>query len=459
MLATMESTTERATFLEVPIERIAPSDLNPRKTFDIEGLKKLSASMLEQGVIEPLVVRVSAANLAHFEIVAGERRYRAALTAGLKLLPVVVKSLSDAEVIEHALAENHQRHDVHPIEEAEALQRLLGLDGRSVVGIARTLGVSKTWVYDHLKLLDLHADAKDAYLSGAIKAEHADQLARVPLTQQPAALVACFSAVLLGDGLTVEAAIASKQWALLSDCRNSAATLKRWIAGHTTADIADIATQEALPSLADAIEDAAIERSKLLQVSVDGAWSEDAARAMGVVHRSCWIEVDETAPPAAGERSNERCEHIKTAIVTHPPSALRVITVCIKRSCQVHRPEPVAVVRPVVPVDKAAQRVRDWNRSHLPQYLSALGQRVAKSRVTPELALELLGKETVDAVARVYGVKLTARTVPAVLAMSGAPFRGLDRQSDKLQWFGKLFGLTPAAWDKDRAANAKRGAR
>lgn len=469
-------------FRKIPIGLLSPTPLNPRKTIHPEKQAELVASVREKGVLEPLLVREDPRadpSEGRFEIVAGERRYLAAKAALKQVLPCVVRVLTDAEVVEHALTENHQRADVHPLEAAEAIQHLLDLDrAYTVKGVALKLGVSESWVYKRLKLLRMSAAAQAAYLAGALTADHADQLAQVPPHQQDAALVACFSEVLYEapvDGPeTVVAALALARWDLLTDCLNSASSLKRWIASHTTADIADMAIQEAVPELQDAFAAAEVEQSKLIQVSLDPNLSEGEARTLGVVHRKRWIEIDEAWPTVTGGTiSNRRCESQQQAVITHPPrpGEVRVVTICMKRSCQVHRP-PVPevmtfVARQAGPAgdeqaarDRAAadERARVWEQERLPVYLAALVAKIQKVKaLTPQLVRVILDKYTLEDIEATFKVPLTPKTQLTVLLLSGLStnHHGLDRHSVELERFGRIFGLTPAAWERAQKAAAK----
>ena len=107
---------------DVDIEKIVPNEFQPRKTFVAEKIQDLTASIKEKGILQPITVRRKGPD--QFELIAGERRWRAAQAAGLQKVPVIIKSVDDQESLELALIENLQRHDLNPIEEAEAYQRL-----------------------------------------------------------------------------------------------------------------------------------------------------------------------------------------------------------------------------------------------------------------------------------------------------------------------------------------------
>jgi ParB family chromosome partitioning protein len=159
-----------------PIERIRPRRGQPRRYFDEQRLAELAASIKQQGVIQPLVVRASDEDEESYELIAGERRWRAAQKAGVHEVPVVVRRVDDLQAFEMALVENIQREDLNPIEEAEAYQRLVREHGYTQDGLARQLGRDRSTVANSLRLLKLPQVAKDALVSAAISPGHARAL-------------------------------------------------------------------------------------------------------------------------------------------------------------------------------------------------------------------------------------------------------------------------------------------
>lgn len=146
----------------VPIEHVHPSPRNPRRTFKEEGLEELAASIREKGIIQPIVVR--AAGPKSYEIVAGERRWRAAQRAGLHEVPVVVLELSEREALEVAIIENVQRADLNALEEAQGYEALMAQFSYSQSDLARVIGKSRPHIANTLRLLKL-PDAVKAYLA------------------------------------------------------------------------------------------------------------------------------------------------------------------------------------------------------------------------------------------------------------------------------------------------------
>lgn len=153
----------------VDIDALTPSSFQPRSRLDAGKVAELAASVAEKGVLQPLLVRPVEGG---FEIVAGERRYRAAQKAGLSAVPVVVRELSDQETLEVAIIENLQREDLTAIEEARAFERL-GSFGMDQGAVARAVGKSRSAVANTLRLLKLPPEAQEALEAGEITAGHA----------------------------------------------------------------------------------------------------------------------------------------------------------------------------------------------------------------------------------------------------------------------------------------------
>lgn len=145
--------------VEIPVGDITPNPLQPRKTFDAEKLAELTDSIKEHGVIQPLIVRKTGNK---YEIVAGERRWRAAKNAKLKTVPVIVREYDNAKMAEIALVENIQRHDLNAIEEAEGIKRLMNEFGLNQEQAAKKIGRSRSAVTNILRLLNLPAGVRQA---------------------------------------------------------------------------------------------------------------------------------------------------------------------------------------------------------------------------------------------------------------------------------------------------------
>ncbi|MGC1494949.1 MAG: ParB/RepB/Spo0J family partition protein [Sulfitobacter sp.] len=158
----------------IPIERISPNPDQPRKRFEQGDLDDLAASIKEKGVIQPLIVR--SRDDGTFEIVAGERRWRAAQMAKLHELPVVIRSFTDVEVLEVAIIENIQRADLNSVEEAAGYRQLMDKFGHTQEKMAEALGKSRSHIANLLRLLNLPETVLDMLRSGDLSAGHARAL-------------------------------------------------------------------------------------------------------------------------------------------------------------------------------------------------------------------------------------------------------------------------------------------
>ncbi len=167
-----EPQTEQSAVNLMPITALRPNPNQPRRHFDDAALRELADSIKSQGIIQPLLVRPQAGDNT-YQIVAGERRWRAAQLAGLKEVPVYVRQLSDKEVMAAALIENLQREDLNPIEEAEALQALREALELTQEELATRLGKSRPAIANALRLLQLSATARADIQAGLLSAGHA----------------------------------------------------------------------------------------------------------------------------------------------------------------------------------------------------------------------------------------------------------------------------------------------
>ena len=164
---------------QVPIEFLRPNPRNPRKTFVEDDLDDLTASIRERGIIQPIVVRTLPALADVYEIIAGERRWRAAQRAGLHEVPVVVVEADDRTALEIAIIENVQRADLNPLEEAAGYEQLIAEFGYSQNDLGQVIGKSRSHVANTLRLLKLPASIKGLVNDGSLSAGHARALLAV----------------------------------------------------------------------------------------------------------------------------------------------------------------------------------------------------------------------------------------------------------------------------------------
>ncbi|HTV31586.1 MAG TPA: ParB/RepB/Spo0J family partition protein [Methylocella sp.] len=188
---------------KVPIEYLSANPRNPRHTFGEVELDELAASIREKGILQPLLVRPLVGQADRFEIIAGERRWRAAQRAGLHDVPVHVVEADDREALEFAIIENVQRADLNPLEEASGYERLLDEFNYSQVELAKVVGKSRSHVANSLRLLKLPERVKGLLREGEISAGHARALLNA---EDPQAL----AEAIVAKGLSVRQAEAQQ---------------------------------------------------------------------------------------------------------------------------------------------------------------------------------------------------------------------------------------------------------
>lgn len=180
----------------IAIDRIAPNPKQPRRTFNEPELEELTESIRTRGVLQAILVRPDPTRSEMFEIVAGERRWRAARRAGLTVIPAVVRELDDRDVLEIGIVENVQRADLNPVEEAEAYKALIDRFGRTQESVATQVGKSREHVSNTMRLLQLPDDVREHVREGRLSAGHARALLK---TLDPSH----FATVVISKGLSV----------------------------------------------------------------------------------------------------------------------------------------------------------------------------------------------------------------------------------------------------------------
>jgi ParB family chromosome partitioning protein len=342
-------------------ELIVPSPLNPRKHFDVEGLHELAESFGDVGIIEPLVVRPIADGPAgpRFELVAGERRWRAAGIAQLEEVPVIVRELSDTQALEIMVIENNQRQDVNALEEADGFSRLLK-SGYDIDRLAERLGRSKKYVYDRVKLLDLVPTAQQLLLEQKMTPGHAILLARLKPEQQEKAIDPYDGGAFTQDSAADDDDVVADEDAddagpksYRSMKPRSVRELQSWIARHIRFDVAHAA--EAAPlefgDVAAQVSNATARPGrgrKVISITFDHMVHPDARdegeRTYGA---SSWRYADGEEHPADSWSSRTkvfpRCEHsVLGVVVAGSQHYGRAFEVCVARDrCRVHWKEEV----------------------------------------------------------------------------------------------------------------------
>lgn len=163
--------------LQLDIESVVPGEFQPRRFFRGESLEELASSIKEKGIIQPVIVRRNTTST--FQLIAGERRLRAAKKAGLKKIPAIVKDVAPAETLELALIENIQREDLNPIEAAEAFQRLISDFNLSHEEVSGKVGKDRATITNYLRILKLSSEIKNWIAEGSLSIGHAKALLQI----------------------------------------------------------------------------------------------------------------------------------------------------------------------------------------------------------------------------------------------------------------------------------------
>jgi ParB family transcriptional regulator, chromosome partitioning protein len=216
---------------KVPIEFLSPNPKNPRRHFGDADLTDLAQSIREHGVVQPVVARPSPTQAGRYEIIAGERRWRAAQRAGLSEIPIIVRDVNDRTALELAIIENVQRTDLNPVEEAMGYQQLIDDHGYTQADLGQVIGKSRSHVANTLRLLKLPDVIRDMLVDGALSAGHARTLVTA---QDPAGL----AQRIVEDGLSVRQAEA------LAQMPTGAPTVKRQPAAPAQKDADTLALEK-----------------------------------------------------------------------------------------------------------------------------------------------------------------------------------------------------------------------
>lgn len=326
--------------LMVPVARLTPSPLNPRQHFDKHKLEDLAATMGNGvGVIEPLVVRNGSAN--RYEIVAGERRWRAAKIAQLEEVPVVVKTLTDAQVLELMVIENNEREDLNALEEGEGFRRLLKF-GFDLDKLAARISRSRKYIYDRIKLHDLIPPAKALVLEGRITAGHGILIARLKPEQQQKVLGLEKRG---GYHDPLEGALFEQEHTLWNpneteaDRRverkdpyagmkvRSVRELQAYIDKHFRFVPSDSVNVELFPATQTAIEQA----EKVVSITYDHHVLPEAKEGTTerVYSTVSWKRAD-------GQLKSKTCDVSVTGVVAVGPGRGEAFKVCVDKACDVH---------------------------------------------------------------------------------------------------------------------------
>lgn len=398
----------------VPVDAIVASPLNPRKIFDKKELEALTDSVRQHGVLQPILVRPNPkAAQPPFELVAGERRWRASKAARCPQIPAMVRDLSDVEVIEIQLVENKQRNDLHPLEEAAGYKALITRGKYDVAKIAARTGRSAKYVYDRVKLLTLTKDAQAAFLDGRFEAGHAILLARLKPEDQKRAMDRgalydhehlAFGAPDENEGFTKPVTVRE---------------FSQWIDQHVRFET-DKIDEMLFPETHKALRDAAETKTKVIPITHEYQVAPDAKGAERILGYRSWKRAD-------GKEGSKGCPRSVTGVLVAGENRGEVLDVCINKDhCDIHwGTERRAKVKAKKKADKAPDpKVAEQNRKKAqereeaerkrwekaaPALLKALAEKVKKA---PAGGRGLLAEIIVKAVTPFGGPGLAPQLLP-----------------------------------------------
>lgn len=332
---------------DIRLEELVASATNPRKTFDPVKLDELASSIASKGVLEPLLVRpYETFGPAKYEIVAGERRFRAATLAGVETAPCIVRDLTDVEALEVQTVENLQRDDLHPLEEAEGYAALMKFAGYDVAQIAQRIGKGEGYVYDRLKLLQLIPAIRTVFLGGEISVGHAIPLARLNAADQKRALKG--GGYGFGSGVNglfqMDVGGAQQPGLDLDDRRRRKAVsvreLQEWINDQVRFRPEEVDLPNLFPETAAALETAQEQQLKVVKITRDYQLKPET-RGTGerTYSRRSWKRADGKPDGESWEKPkpSRACDHSVLGVVVAGPGRGEAFPVCIaKKKCTVH---------------------------------------------------------------------------------------------------------------------------
>ena len=388
-------------YRDLPLDWLVISPTNPRKTFDKDAMQELAASIRENGVLQPLLVRPRAER--SFEIVFGERRYRGAAMAEKETVPVCIREMTDAQVLEAQLVENLQRRDVHPLEEARGMRALLELDEPkySIELIAAKTGKSSAYCAARLRLTELAPVAVDAFLKDEIGVGHALLLAKLQPSEQEQALAHCFREDWSNDNkakrillpvrqlqgwieqsilLILKDAPFSKRDAQLVSAAGSCLECPKRTGFNTLlfTGISENSDACSDPACYAAKLDAHVKKTvatkpKLVQITT--AYGKPA-EGSAIVPRNQYVEIRQDKPKNKYQQDApeyKTCKYTTDAIVTEGTEKGEIRTICANPECTIHH------ARKQKPATDTAFKAEQEKRRREEAIAQATGLRVLKA--------------------------------------------------------------------------------
>lgn len=389
----------------IRIAHLRPSPTNPRKHFDKDKLEQLAASIREKGVVEPLIVRLTPgpgddAEPSAFEIVAGERRFKAAQLARLYEVPCLIRPYTDQQVLEIQLIENLQRDDLTVLEEAQGYRTLFDNDPKKFTAaeIATRIGKSEKYVWDRLKLLSLIPEARTLLEDGRMSGGHAILIARLKPADQtraidPARALNGFSSGLWQQegGLDFDDAVSKKKPGKYDDLKPvSVRELDKWIAEHVRFDVehAEQAAPLDFGETAVAVENAKAtsdKRKPVIQITHEHYIQPSArdAKERTFGPRS-WVRAD-------GQEKSKTCEASVLGVVAVGVGYGEAFPVCVDKSCTVHF-KPAAKAKASKSREAENKRIAAQQAADKRRQAEETAKRAQWQQAIPVILAALVGK-------------------------------------------------------------------
>jgi ParB/RepB/Spo0J family partition protein len=401
--------TER--YQHIPIGALIASKTNPRTHFDAGYLTELAGSIRDKGLIQPLVVRPNG-KAGTFEIVAGECRYRASKEAGLTDVPAIVRTYTDAQVLETQLEENIHRKDLTPLEEAAGYRRLIDSNPtkHSAESIATRIGMSVGYVWDRLKLNDLIPEAKTLLEAERFTVGHAILLSRLKSDDQARAIdpdgASLFNrskGLWVIDGAAEEATNAKAPLAKYAEVKpTSVREFEQWIRDHIRFDVAHAAQAQPLQFelVARDIEHAAAlpgRGKKVIAITHDYRVSDDARAEERTYGSQAWERAD-------GQEKSKTCEHAVLGVVVAGEGQGSTLQVCVARDrCKVHfaaivqarkkadKQREAGQTKKAAKTEKKAEESSEarWKREQAERERKAKAWKALEPALTPEIVRQV----------------------------------------------------------------------
>ncbi|OGT55076.1 MAG: hypothetical protein A3E01_10120 [Gammaproteobacteria bacterium RIFCSPHIGHO2_12_FULL_63_22] len=365
-----------STYKEIPLKDLKESKLNPRQHFDATDMAELTESVKVKGVLQPVLVRTNG-SAGGYELVAGARRYRAALAAGLTEIPAMIRALTDQEALEIMVIENSQRKDVHPLEEAHGYRALMatykGHGDKAVDVIAGKVGKSVKYVYDRVKLCALIPEAQTLFLADHFTAGHAILLARLSTADQQRVIGTedhdygnggLFCGTRSLNFTPEEKADGAADNPLATLKAVSVRELQAYIDDHVKFDHC-AAEPMLFPETVGTVRQAVQERVKIIQITHDHCVQPDAKdgkeRIFGPMS---WTRAD-------GKHGSKTCLHSVLGVLVAGAGRGQAFNVCTdKHKCAVHYAQEI----------KDREKRETANRGHLRVPANGAESRAAQER-------------------------------------------------------------------------------